>query len=173
MSKALTFIDFLKRFPTEIDIIIYWIKLRYEETGLTCPHCGSDKIYHRPKNPKLFQCSACKNHFSIFTGSIFEKSSTDLRKWFYAIRIFLNGKKGISGKQLERELGVTYKTAWRMLQQIRIAMGNKGETNFFEAIVEIDETYVGGRPRKGNKGRDGSINKRGRGTDKMPVVGYR
>jgi len=115
--------------------------------------------------------------FSPFKDTIFEKSSTDLRKWFYAIHLFLNGKKGISGLQLQREIGVTYKTAWRMLQQIRIAMGNAEQKEFFDTIVEIDETYVGGKPRKRNKKNDDDNDntpdppKRGRGTKKTPVVG--
>lgn len=84
-------------------------------------------------------------------------------------------KKGISGLQLQREIGVTYKTAWRMLQQIRMAMGNAEHKEFVDTIVEIDETYVGGRPRKENEHNNDNdnkpSNKRGRGTDKTPVVG--
>jgi len=92
----------------------------------------------------------------------------------YAIHLFLNSKKGISGKQLQREIGVTYKTAWRMLKQIRTAMGNNATKKVFEAIVEIDETYVGGKPRKKNRRDDDDPPKplkRGRGTKKQPVVG--
>jgi transposase-like protein len=88
----------------------------------------------------------------------------------YAFHLFLNGKKGISGCQLQRETGVTYKTAWRMLKQIRLAMGN-GDAAMFETIVEIDETYVGGKPHRANRREDDKKNKRGRGTKKTPVVG--
>ncbi|MDR1278052.1 MAG: IS1595 family transposase [Treponema sp.] len=96
--------------------------------------------------------------------------------------MFLNGKKGISGCQLQRELGVTYKTAWRMLQQIRRAMGNENMAKAFNVFVEIDETYVGGKPRKENVKLDknGTVvpsekepSKRGRGTDKTPVIGVK
>jgi transposase-like protein len=100
-----------------------------------------------------------------------------MRSWFYAIHLFLNGKKGISGCQLQREIGVTYKTAWRMLKQIREAMGNNDMAKAFSAIVEVDETYVGGKPRKGNAQFDANGNKipskRGRGTNKMPVIGVK
>jgi len=92
----------------------------------------------------------------------------------YAIHLFLNGKKGISALQLQREIGVTYKTAWRMLQQIRTAMGNTHNPEFFNTIVEIDETYVGGKPRKDNHDDDDApkpASKCGRGTKKTPVVG--
>jgi transposase-like protein len=167
----MTFFEFLEQFPTEHAIVDHWIKIRYNDKPV-CSHCGSETyVYHRNDKIKQFQCQNCHNSFSVFTGSIFEKSCTDLRKWFYAIHLFLNGKKGISGLQLKREIGVTYKTAWRMLQQIRKAMGNKENDKFFEAIVEIDETYVGGKPRGTKKQDDDDQNKRGRGTKKTPVVG--
>lgn len=167
----MTFIDFLNRFSTEADIIKYYIHIRYDG-HLHCQHCGTQKVYHRSDKLKMFQCTKCQNNFSIFKDTIFENSSTDLRKWFYAIHLFLNDKKGISACQLEREIGVTYKTAWRMLHQIRLAMENPHFENSFDTIVEIDETYVGGKPRKGNKGKnDIKTNKRGRGTSKTPVVG--
>jgi hypothetical protein len=99
-----------------------------------------------------------------------------LRKWFYAIHLFLNSKKGISGYQLMREIGVTYKTAWRMLKQIRLAMGNIENQQFLGTLIEVDETYVGGKPRKKNNKDDDNdnlppVNKRGRGTKKNVVVG--
>ena len=174
----MTFLDLMKRFPTEGKVIDYYVTVRYPN-GVSCNHCGSTKVYQEHKHPKVFHCNDCNNNFSPFKDTIFEKSSTDLRKWMYAIHMFLNGKKGISGLQLQREIGVTYKTAWRMLQQIRFAMGNSESKEFFDTIVEIDETYVGGKPRKGNHKDDddnngtgtSTPNKRGRGTDKTPVVG--
>ena len=176
----MTFIEFSSKFPTEDAVIDYFVKIRYPE-GAFCPHCGSVKVYQMNGRRKVFNCKDCHNTFSPFRDTIFEKSSTDLRKWMYAIHLFLNGRKGISGLQLQREIGVTYKTAWRMLQQIRLAMSNSKHSEFFDTIVEIDETYVGGKPRKENdhsnddddsdnpSGKTG--NKRGRGTNKTPVVG--
>jgi len=176
----MTFTDFMKKFPTEKKVVEYYFTIRYPK-GIECNHCNSPKVHRRKENIKLLDCNDCGNTFSPFKGTIFEKSSTDLRKWMYAIHLFLNGKKGISGLQLKREIGVTYKTAWRMLQKIRLAMGNGEQQEFFDTIVEIDETYVGGKPRKKNKHKDndddeGSCctpepNKRGRGTKKTPVVG--
>ncbi|MGD9637934.1 MAG: IS1595 family transposase [Alphaproteobacteria bacterium] len=175
----MNFFDFIKKFPTEEAIIDYFIKIKYGDE-IVCPKCGTNhKIYQKTTRKKVFDCNSCHNSFSIFKGTIFEKSSTDLRKWFYAIHLMLNSKKGISGLQLQREIDVTYKTAWRMLKQIRIAMGNV-DNNYFEAMVEIDETYVGGKPRKNNKHKnddddfdDHIPNKRGRGTNKTPVVGLK
>jgi len=160
----MTFMEFLKMFPTEEKVIQHFIEIRYQGE-IYCNHCGSVKVYQRNKTPKVFDCNDCRNTFSIFKDTIFENTTTDLRKWMYTIHLFLNGKKGISGLQLKREIGVTYKTAWRMLRQIRKAMGNVKNREVFEAIVEIDETYVGGKPQKDNN------NKRGRGTRKTPVVG--
>ena len=179
----MNFIEFQDKFPTEEKVIEYFIKIRYKES-ITCNHCGSKRVYQRHTNKKVFDCSDCHNTFSPFKDTIFEKTTTDLRKWMYAIHLFLNGRKGISGKQLQREVGVTYKTAWRMLHQIRKAMDVNSDLKFTDTIIEIDETYVGGKPRKENKKKDDndkndsgsnktSGNKRGRGSNKTPVVGVK
>lgn len=168
----MTFQEFLKKYPDDNAVIKYFIKIRYPK-GAICPHCGSDKVSHRKGYPKLFQCNTCNNSFSIFKDTIFEKTTTDLTKWFYAIHLFLNAKKGISAMQLQREIGVTYKCAWRILHQIRKAMAEENPDGFYEAMIEIDETYVGGKPRKGNNKNDNDFpkSKPGRGTSKTPVIG--
>ncbi|MDR3101846.1 MAG: IS1595 family transposase [Methanocalculaceae archaeon] len=136
-------------FPTDEDAINHFICIRYPD-GMACPHCGATKnVYRRKGKPKVFVCMNCKNTFSVFKGTIFEDSQTSMKMWFYAIDAMLNGKKGISSRQLQREISVTYKCAWRVLKLIRMAMGNEHDKELFEAIVEIDETYVGGRPKKG------------------------
>jgi len=182
-DSTMTFLELIEKFDTEEKAILYFIEQRYQGKKI-CPHCGSDdKVYHRKDHIKLFQCNSCNNQFSVFKNTIFEKSDTDFRKWLYAINLFLNGKKGISGYQLQRQIGVTYKTAWRMLKQIRIAMGNHEDKEFINTIIEMDEAYIGGKPRKGNnrtKSKDDNDdtpkpkptpNKRGRGTKKTPVIG--
>jgi transposase-like protein len=178
----MTFPEFNRRFPTERAAIDHFIQVRYGDS-LTCPHCGAKtKVYRYRERARACHCKACNRSFSPFTGTIFEKSTTGLVKWFYAIHLFLNDRKGVSACNLQRELGVTYKTAWRMLQQIRAAMGNAEAVRAFTAVVEVDETYVGGRPRRRNLRLDADGNpvpsdeppaKRGRGTKKTPVVGVR
>ncbi|MDR1443424.1 MAG: IS1595 family transposase, partial [Treponema sp.] len=178
----MTFLEFNRLFPTEKAAIDYFLRVRYGDT-LTCPHCGAKvKVYRYRERARACHCKNCNDSFSPFSGTIFEKSATSMVKWFYAVHLFLNGKKGISGCQLQREIGVTYKTAWRMLQCIRMAMGNADMAKAFSVLVEVDETYVGGRPRRENVMLDAignpvpsekEPNKRGRGTDKTPVVGVK
>jgi transposase-like protein len=151
----MNFQEFKKKYPSKQKIIEHFISIRYKD-GLACNHCGAvEEVYPMKDTPKKFICHACNNTFSVFKDTIFENSSTDLKKWFYAIHLFLNGKKGISALQLQREIGTTYKTAWRMLRQIRLAMGNKkkkgdkkdddNDDDFMQTIIEIDETYIGGK----------------------------
>jgi transposase-like protein len=175
--------EFYKRFPSEKAAIDHFLNIRYKG-NMVCPHCGSTvNIYRERERLKVFHCAACNNSFSPFKDTIFEKTHVEIIKWFKIIRNFLNDRKGYSACHAERDLNVTYKTAWRMLQQIRTAMANRETEEIFEAIVEIDETYVGGKPRKGNAvlDEDGNViksgnlppAKRGRGTNKTPVVGVK
>lgn len=171
----MNFIQFQQQFPTQQSIISHFIKIRYPN-GIICPHCkNQQKISLRRNRPKVVNCNNCHNTFSIFTNTIFEKTSIDLRKWFYVINMFLNAKKGVSALQIQREIGVTYKTAWRMLNKIRYAMGNEDLRNTFGLIVEVDETYVGGKPRKSNYKNLNNQKKlkKGRGTTKTPVIGVK
>lgn len=168
-------IEFFKRFPTENDAIDFIIKTKYKN-GYVCPKCGCvhHKIYHQKYNHRYLYCNNCKSEFSALTGTIFEHTHLDLRMWLFALNLVLIARKGISGLQLQRELGMkSYKGAFRMLNLIRCAMGTETHKDTFEAIVEIDETYVGGKPRKENthKGKVSKKAKRGRGTNKTPVVG--
>jgi transposase-like protein len=118
----------INNFRTEESCINYYIGKKYPQ-GVKCSHCGSLKIYQR-SNPRVFDCNDCGNTFSPLKGTIFEKSTTDMRKWFYAIYLFLSNKNGISALQLKSEINVTYKTAWRMLQQIRMDIDTNDEKIF-------------------------------------------
>lgn len=118
--NSLTYLEFLKKFPREEDAIQYYIKLRYDDQ-IVCNHCQSDKVYQRANNPKFFDCNACHNSFSIFKDTIFEKTTTDLRKWMYTIHSYLTKDK-FSALQLQKEIDVTYKTAWRMVKQVKLEL---------------------------------------------------
>lgn len=133
----MTLTDLMTKFSTEKKIVEHYLAILYHD-GISCNHCGSTKVYLRKVNIKLLDCNDCRNTFSPFKGTVFEKSSTDLRKWIYAIHLFLKSKKGVSGLQLQREIGVTYKTAWRMRQQIQAAMDNPEQKKFFNTIIEFE-----------------------------------
>jgi transposase-like protein len=134
----MTYSEFLFRFPNEKTAIDFYFAARYDNV-LACNHCGATvKVYKDRKRAKVCHCRNCNNSFSPFTDTIFEKSSTDMRKWFYAIHLVLNGEKRISACRLQRELGVLYKTARRILHLIREVMGNEDTAKSFKCFAEID-----------------------------------
>ncbi|MEN6370301.1 MAG: IS1595 family transposase [Thermotogota bacterium] len=115
--------------------------------GVTCPKCGHTHVYWL-KNQRLWECAACKHHFSVTSGTIFHRSKIDLPRWFVAIWAMCHSPKGISAKQLERELGVCYETAWYMAKRIRRAMKHDIFEDKLCGIVEADTASVksdGGR----------------------------
>jgi transposase-like protein len=148
-----------KMFPSEDAALEYWIKMRWPD-GVRCVGCDHDTVYPINTTGKtgkpvlIFECAKCQLHFSPTVGTLFHDSHLPLQKWFAAIALMCEAKKGISANQLKRHLGVTYKTAWYMAHRIRRAMaeidpdplGSEGQ------IVEIDESHVGGRVSgKGSK----------------------
>lgn len=174
----MTIFEFNKRFPTEESAIDFIIETKYKD-GYVCPKCGCiHNIYRSNVKQRNLYCNNCNSHFSALAGTIFENTHLDLRMWLYAINLVMVARKGVSAYQLQRELGMkSYVSAWRMLRIIRNTMSKEEYTDTFEAIVEIDETYVGGKPRKENKHDERETNekhnKRGRGTSKTPVVGVK
>ena len=122
-------------------------KLRWDNEPI-CPHCGSQREGHYKLKDKgvfngLYKCKDCRSRFTVRVGTIFESSHIPLRKWFLAIYIFSSHKKGISSVQLHKDLDVTQKTAWFMLNRIRHSFSNKVEFEF-DGIIQVDETFVGG-----------------------------
>lgn len=153
---------FNKDFPDDDACLTLVLGLIHPD-GIICRTCDTERKHHRIGKRKAYACDYCGTHVYPLAGTIFEKSSTPLKSWFYAMYLMAQTRCGIPAKQLERELGVTYKTAWRMFKQIRSLLGEEIERLSGEG--EADETYVGGRPRY--KGAP----KHGRGTKKTPVVG--
>ena len=152
----------LENFPTQASCIELLERARWKE-GVRCPYCTSKRT---AKAQHRHRCYACKTSFSVTVGTIFHRTHLPLQKWFLAVTLMLNAKKGLSALQLARNLKVNKNTAWRISMQIRKAMREAEQRQMLIGIVEMDETYIGGKPRKG-----GGPRKRGRGTDKTPVVG--
>jgi transposase len=157
--------QFNEDFPDD-DACLAFVELIYPD-GITCRACEAVTKHHKLERRKAYSCQKCGTHVSPLAGTIFEKSSTSLKSWFYAMWIMGSTRCGISAKQLERELGVTYKTAWRMFTQIRKLL-DEGPDLLGDA-VEIDETYVGGRMRYPAATRQEAALRRGE--NKTPVLG--
>lgn len=150
--QKITVRDFFDRFPTVDACLEHVMEVRY---GLrhVCGKCGDEATFHRLSNRKAYSCSRCGHHVYPCAGTIFEDSRTSLQLWFYAIYLFVTTRHGVSGKELERQLGVTYKTAWRMGQQIRQLMVKADGFEMLQGHVELDEAYVGGKISGGKRGR--------------------
>ena len=144
--------------------------MRWHSTP-ACPLCGCVTVGRKADGDRIgrWNCHGCKSSFNVLSGTIFQKTKIELQKWFLAISLVLNAKKSLSSHQLARDLDLNQKTAWYMAMRIRRAMVDEG--TLLSGIVEADEAYVGGKPRKSNR-RDGDRpSTRGRGTDKLPIIG--
>jgi len=143
--------NFNREFPDN-DACLDWLKAQRWPDGLIpCGKCVKHRKHHRVHGRPAYSCDYCGSMVSPMAGTIFEKSSTSLRTWFYAMYLMSATRCGISAKQIQRETGVTYKTAWRMFKQIRTLMSE--EISLEGSAVEMDETYMGGRRRNGSRGR--------------------
>lgn len=150
MEPILTIEDFRKQFPSEEACFEYFVHLRWPD-GFRCPVCNHDAHYFL-HDKHLFQCKSCGRQTSVTAGTVFHRLRHPLSTLLWAIYLVATNKKGISGMELQRKLGISsYKTAWLLLHKIREAMSPKGFLKL-KTEVEVDETYVGGH-RSGKRGR--------------------
>lgn len=160
------------KFQDNQQAIDYLEQIRWNE-NVFCVYCNSKKTCrHKEQNKTRWQCWNCKKSFSVTVGTIFHHSHVPLNKWFMLIALMLNAKKGLSSLQASRDLGLRPMTTWSMMHRIRKAMATD-QAELLKGIVEMDECYIGGKPRKENKKDDDDSkgNPRGRATKKEAVVG--
>jgi len=147
--------------------------------GPVCPHCGSDRSWEvksKKARPGVYECSECRKQFTVTVGTIMHGSHITLLQWVIAFHQMASSKKGVSALQIKRNLGLgSYRSAWHLAHRIRIAMNTSLFKSFLKGTVEVDETYIGGKPRKKNWGNSENPDskpriKRGRGTRKTPVL---
>lgn len=165
--------DLGKNFSTVDEAREFLEKQRWP-SGAVCPHCGLEGQSYRlqatkesktPVRKGVWKCGGCRKQFTVTVGTIFEDSHIPLNKWLMAIHLLCSSKKGMSAHQLHRMLGITYKSAWFMAHRIRHAMTQEPLATMLSGTVEVDETYVSGKPREyGKRGRPGKDSK------KVPVV---
>lgn len=149
MAKALTTAQFFKLFPTDEVCLQHLFDVRFGQ-GHECPSRGRATRWYRIKAERAYSCQFCGHHLHPTVGTPFAKTRTPLQLWFYAIHLFTTTRHGVSGKELERQLGVTYKTAWRMADEIRKHMASVDGEAMLGGVgtaVEVDETLIGGVKR--------------------------
>lgn len=151
MANTFTYKQFLETYPDDDACLAHLFETRYGKEPV-CPKCGGVETFHKLKKLPAYTCN-CGHHIHPMAGTPFERSRTSLRTWFYVMFLFCASRNGVSAKEIQRQIGVTYKTAWRIGQQIRKYMGwvdgdhklgGKGGP-----IVEVDKTFIGGVDRKG------------------------
>lgn len=170
-NSQYSLMEFMRDFPDDASCLewLWFNRCSNDGEHAECPKCDRTRKFHKVKGRPAWDCDTCGYHLHPTAGTIFHKSSTSLHLWFYAMHLMTSTRCGISAKQLERELGVTYKTAWRMANLIRNElMADDGE--MLDGPVEADETYVGGRKRHRTPGVHGG-GRPGPESHKTPVFG--
>src|SRR6266851_6626301 len=145
-AQKYTLSQFATDFPDDDACLDYIMAQRFPGNVTTCAKCKEERKHYRIAGRKVYSCDHCGSHISPLAGTIFEKSSTSLHLWFHAMFQMGSTKCGISAKQIQRETGVTYKTAWRMFKQIR-SMLSDSDTEPTNGEFEADETYMGGKAK--------------------------
>lgn len=139
-------IELTERFPTELEAVQHFEKVRWGKKP-QCTYCDSTKVWKRSSDMR-FLCKKCKNSFSVTVSTRLHNTRLPLRTWLFAFSLVTDAKKGVSAKQIQRNLNVSYPTAWAMGHKIRELMIIENDEIKLEGVVEMDETFVGGKPRK-------------------------
>jgi predicted RNA-binding Zn-ribbon protein involved in translation (DUF1610 family) len=146
--------EFFAWFPNDDACLDHIMQVRFGGTRFECRSCGKESTHHKLKERRTYVCANCGHHVNPTAGTILHDTRTPLVSWFYAMYLFCTTRHGVSGKELQRQLGVTYKTAYRIGRLIR---GLTSKAQGFDALlaghVELDEAYVGGRRSGGKRGR--------------------
>lgn len=164
-ESQMTYTRFMELFPSH-DACLDYLKERFHPDGSDCPKCGKQTKFHRIKSRAAYSCQYCRHQVYPTAGTIFHKSTTNLQMWFWAIYLMSSTRCGISAKQLEREIGVSYPTAHRMFKQIRTLL-SQDETPL-SGNVEMDESAYGGKPRL--KDQKANIVERARRAKAKPTI---
>src|SRR5947209_6327921 len=153
--KPTTLKQFQKRFPNDDVCLEHLLRVRYGKR-FYCQSCHREATYYRVKGRRCFECEHCGYQVYPTAGTPFQKTRTSLTDWFFVMFLFCASRNGVAAKEVERQIGVTYKTAWRMCREIRVYMGRVdgdrplGGTGPMAPVVEVDETFIGGRDRIGH-----------------------
>jgi transposase-like protein len=166
--SATNLIDLFEKFGNDEKCRIYLEKLRWPN-GVTCIRCQSDKISRIYKRNQ-FHCDGCQYQFSVTAGSIFHDSHLSLMKWFAAIFLLSESKKGMSALQLKRTLRVSYKTSWYLCHRIREAVRDDNCEELLSGIIECDETYIGGKAKNIHKHKLAKMKKSSYGYENKSMV---
>ena len=167
-------IEVMDRFPDQESCIEHLERVRWAGTPV-CLHCSSKHI--KPKKEDgvgrvgRWHCKDCNASFKVTSGTVFHGTKIELQKWFLAIALLTNAKKSLSSCQVARDLDLNQKTAWYIMTRIRAEMADKVNSIMLKGIIEADETYIGGKPRKENKKEDREPAPRGRATSKTAIIG--
>src|SRR4051794_26215460 len=142
--------EFMQQYPDDAACLDRLWRDRFAPDGhhAYCTRCERERKFHRTKTRASYTCDSCGLHVHPMKGTIFEKSTTSLHQWFYAMYIMASTRCGVSAKQMERELGVGYKTAHRIMKKIRTELMTDEDNEPLSGDVEIDETSWGGKPRR-------------------------
>jgi transposase-like protein len=167
-------IQIFQSFQTQEQAVEHLEEVRWKGEP-NCPYCGSFSVGRHASGDRdmpRWQCRDCSRAFAVAVGTLFHGTHLPLRTWFLVLALMLNAKKSASAYQIASDLDMRRPTVWSMMHRVRTAMAaDPDQDRLLHGIVETDETYVGGKPRKGNKRDEDQPNKRGRGTKKVAVIG--